>query len=68
MGNQPWPQFQNGIRERPIVKLIKSPHSQGLFRTKNRTFDFAVEVFICSICIVLRTKLLSHDLNTFWCV
>ena len=21
MGNQPWPQFQNGIRERPIDKL-----------------------------------------------
>ena len=22
MGNQPWPQFQNGIRERSIVKLL----------------------------------------------
>ena len=24
--------------------------------------------FICSISIVLRTKLLSHDLNAFFCV
>ena len=23
MGNQPWPQFQNGIRERSIMKLPK---------------------------------------------
>ena len=25
MGNQPWPQFQNGIRERSIIRLNKVP-------------------------------------------
>ena len=24
MGNQPWPQFQNGIRDRSIVRLVIS--------------------------------------------
>ena len=51
-----------------MLELIKSRHNQQLFRTKKPTFDLAVEVFPRSISIVLHTKLLSHDLNTFWCV
>ena len=51
-----------------MLELMKSRHSQRLSRTKNRTFDLAVEVFVRSISIVLLTKLLSHDLNAFWCV
>ena len=48
-----------------MLELMKSRHSQRLFRTKKRSFDLAVEVFYRSISIVLRTKLLSHDLNAF---
>ena len=48
---------------------MKSRHSQRLFKTKKRRFDLAVEVFCPFFSIVLRSKLLSHDLNaTWWCV
>ena len=51
-----------------MLELMKSRHSQRLFRTKKRTFDLAVAVFVRSISIVLHMKLLSHDLNAIWCV
>ena len=35
---------------------------------KKRKFDLAVTTIFRPISIVLRTRLLSHDLNTFWCV
>ena len=47
---------------------MKSRHSQRPFRTKKRTLDLAVAVFVHFISIVLRTKLLSYDINAFWCV
>ena len=50
------------------LELMNSRHSQRLSGTKKRTFDLAVDVFVRSISIVLRTTLLSHDLNEFWCV
>ena len=46
---------------------MKSRQRQRPFRTKKRTFDLAVARFLRSISIVLRTKLLSRDLNAFWC-
>ena len=55
-------------RSELMLKLMKSRHSQRLSRTKKRTFDLAVDVFVRSVSIILRTKLLSHDLNAFWCV
>ena len=51
-----------------MLEPMKSRHSQRIFRTKKRTFDLTVEVFVCSKSIVLRTKLLSYDLTAFWCV
>ena len=51
-----------------MLEQMKSRHSQRLSRTKKRTFDLAVKDFVPSVSIVLRTKLLSHDLNAFWCV
>ena len=51
-----------------MLELMKSRHSQRLLRTKKCTFDLAIEVFVRSISIVLRTKLLSHDINVIWCV
>ena len=49
-----------------MIELMKS--RQRLFRMKKSMLDLAVEAFYRSISIVLRTKLLSHYLNTFWCV
>ena len=49
-----------------IIDFLTGEHSQRLFRTKKRTLDLAVEVF-CPISIILRTKLLLHDINAFWC-
>ena len=53
-----------------MLELMKLRHSQRLSRTKKRTFDLAIEVFLSVLFLwnVLRTKLLSHDLNAFWCV
>ena len=51
-----------------MLELMKLRHSQRLSRTKKRTFDLDVGVFVRSISIVLSMKLLSHDLNAFWCV
>ena len=51
-----------------MLELMQSRHSQRRFQTKKLTFGLAVAVFVRSISTVLRTKLLSHDLNAFWCV
>ena len=44
MGNQPWPQFQNGIRERPI----KNQNWQGKFLSTVWNYeDLAEQYFAC---------------------
>ena len=47
MGNQPWPQFQNVIRERPIELLIKSNFSEKSYLSF-LTSNFLKVVIYCT--------------------
>ena len=51
-----------------MLQLMKSRHSQRLFRTKKRTFDLAVEVFVRSTAVFKKVAtfnidFVSHDGN-----
>ena len=51
-----------------ILELMKSRHSQRVLERRSVHSICLSRFFVRSISIVLCTKLLSHDLNAFWCV
>ena len=55
-------------RFEPMLEFRKSQQSQRRFGTKNLCSIWMSTCFISSVSIVLRKKLLSHDLNAFCCV
>ena len=52
MGNQPWPQFQNGIRERSVPGNIPS----------NLSYDILLPISFCMLLIQVKRTLYNQHL------
>ena len=62
MGNQPWPQFQNGIRERSIAQLLSHLQSVSWILAEFY-FNRGLQRLYTGTCIILQ-----KTINGFLCL
>ena len=70
MGNQPWPQFQNGIRERSIAQCLicDVPYKSSSYPGSNSALgETNVKVEIVVVLLFLSSSLLAKTFKLcFW--